>query len=346
MMHIGIIGAGMAGLSCAQFLTEAGHKVRLFDKGRGAGGRMSTRRIATSVGEATFDHGAQYFNVRDAQFRRQTALWRDAGLVAPWPSAGPEAYVGVPTMNAPLRDMANRQSVQWSSLVVNITRREPGWTLFLEAGEAVDVDLVVVATPAEQAGCLLGDVAQQFAARARAAHSAPCWTLMLAFHQTLDVGEDCWRGTDAVGWAARNRAKPGRSGPESWVVQAGPNWSRRYLEADPDWIATTLTEAFCTLIGASLPTVASLSVHRWRYARSGADGAGMMFDPALRLGVCGDWLIGPRVEAAWISGMKLANAIVAPDVREQTSFPPRNAAISDCSTETAFSTPHCSTTRP
>ena len=39
-MRIAIIGAGMAGLSCGQRLAEGGHEVELFDKGRGAGGRV------------------------------------------------------------------------------------------------------------------------------------------------------------------------------------------------------------------------------------------------------------------------------------------------------------------
>jgi predicted NAD/FAD-dependent oxidoreductase len=45
-MRIGIVGAGMAGLSCAEGLANHGHDVVLLDKGRGPGGRMSTRRTA------------------------------------------------------------------------------------------------------------------------------------------------------------------------------------------------------------------------------------------------------------------------------------------------------------
>lgn len=48
-MRIGAIGAGMAGLSCAQALRRQGHAVVLFDKGRGPGGRMSSRRIDTRL---------------------------------------------------------------------------------------------------------------------------------------------------------------------------------------------------------------------------------------------------------------------------------------------------------
>jgi predicted NAD/FAD-dependent oxidoreductase len=78
-MRIGIIGAGMAGLSCAQALRDQGHHPVLFDKGRGPGGRMSTRRIDTPLDEAAFDHGAQYLTARDPAFVAQVDRWAQAG---------------------------------------------------------------------------------------------------------------------------------------------------------------------------------------------------------------------------------------------------------------------------
>ena len=54
-----IIGAGLAGLSCAQALLLAGHTVHVFDKSRGPSGRMSTRRAEGAAGPWQCDHGAQ-----------------------------------------------------------------------------------------------------------------------------------------------------------------------------------------------------------------------------------------------------------------------------------------------
>ncbi|OYX00993.1 MAG: deoxyribodipyrimidine photolyase, partial [Caulobacter vibrioides] len=85
-MKIAIIGAGMAGLSCAQALSAAGHAVQVLDKGRGPGGRMSTRRIKTPQGQVSFDHGAQFFTVRDPEFAARAAAWQAAGVAAPWPA--------------------------------------------------------------------------------------------------------------------------------------------------------------------------------------------------------------------------------------------------------------------
>lgn len=308
-MRIGIVGAGMAGLACAEGLTSQGHDVLLFDKGRGPGGRMSTRRIPTSAGEAWFDHGAQYFTVRDDAFRRRVDAWISEGVVAPWPSAGSEAYVGIPGMNSPVRLMSEEQPVQWSTLVTRIENFGRGWRLVLDRGDAVDLDMAVFATPAEQAGTLLASVAPDLAARARATPSEPCWTVMLAFPEAVAVAQNCWRGDETIEWAARNTSKPGRIGPESWVVQANPVWSRIHVEADPEWVAATLKSALSNMLGVVLPPVAGESCHRWRYARSGGEGSGAIFDPDRHLGICGDWLIGPRVEAAWLSGKALAEQI-------------------------------------
>ena len=310
-MRIGIVGAGLAGLACAESLASQSHDVMLFDKGRGPGGRMSSRRIPTAVGEANFDHGAQYFTVRESAFRRRVDAWISEGTVAIWPSAGSKAYVGVPTMNAPVRQMANIQSVRWTTLVTRVERRGHGWQLVFEKDAAICVDLVIVATPAEQASALLESVAPELAARARTVPSEPCWTVMVAFSQAIAVAQDCWRSEGIIGWAARNNSKPGRTGPESWVLQASPHWSRAHIEEDPQWVAATLKDALSSLLGVALPISIGESIHRWRFARSGTEGSGAIFDSVRRLGVCGDWLIGPRVEAAWLSGTELAQQIVA-----------------------------------
>ncbi len=99
---VGIIGAGMAGLACATRLADAGFAVTAFDKGRGPGGRMATRRAEVEGRTVRFDHGAQYFTARDPAFADQVTRWQADGIVARWPAAGDDAWVGTPGMNAPL----------------------------------------------------------------------------------------------------------------------------------------------------------------------------------------------------------------------------------------------------
>ena len=133
--------------------------------------------------------------------------------------------------------------------------------------------------------------------------------VMAAFEQRLPSEQDSIRHHGAIGWAARNNAKPGRGSAECWVVQASPDWSRTHLEDEATAVETALLDQLANAIGAPLPPRLAISAHRWRFARSGAAGKEVLWDAQQRIGVCGDWLIGPRVEAAYLSGRILAETV-------------------------------------
>lgn len=307
-MKIGIIGAGLAGLSAADGLARAGHQVALFDKARGPGGRMSTRRVETAQGMAFFDHGAQYFTARDAEFSAEVARWEAAGAAARWPAAGEDAWVGTPGMNGIVKALAAEHDVRWNCRIESIVRDDALWRL-VHAEGLETADAVIVAVPAEQVADLVAAHRGEWADLAQATRSQPCWTVMAAFDAPVALGADSLRSIGAIGWAARNSAKPGRQGPESWVVQGSPDWSATHLEDDADAVIAHLLAELADAVGGGLPGVLAVQAHRWRYALSGAAGRTAMWDDGVRLGLCGDWLIGPRIENAWLSGRALAGLV-------------------------------------
>jgi len=309
-MKFGIIGAGMAGLACADVLKAADHSVSLFDKGRGPGGRMSTRRLQTSLGEVTIDHGAQYFTARDPGFRKLVDTWSDLEIAALWTAAGPDAWVGIPGMNAIVKQMASAHRVAWGHLVIGATLRNGSWWLMSERGEIGPFDAVVLAIPAEQAAPILALHDFVMARIALMARSQPCWTGMFVFDRPLDGLPSVIRNRADIAWATRNSAKPGRPVPEAWVVQASAAWSSERLEYAPDRIAELLLEILAGIAGSVVPQPVVASAHRWRYALSAGTGDGALWNPDLKLGVCGDWLLGPRVECAWLSGQMLARLCI------------------------------------
>ena len=308
-MRIAIVGAGMAGLSCGQRLSRLGHEVRLFDKGRGPGGRMATRRMEDGGTTLHFDHGAQYFTARDPRFVEQVAHWEASGVAARWAAAGDDAWVGTPAMNAPLKAMAGELGVQFGTRIEQLVRDGEGWQIDGEGAPDARFDAVLVAVPAEQAGPLLQPHAPAMATLADQTASDPCWTLMAGFEAPLALVQDTLRQRGPIGWAARNNAKPGRASEECWVIQASPEWSRAHLEEDAETVAAALLAELAEANGGPLPRQLGATAHRWRFARSGTAGEEALWDAEQRIGVCGDWLIGPRVEAAYMSGLLLAEAV-------------------------------------
>uniref|UniRef100_UPI0022EB489F NAD(P)/FAD-dependent oxidoreductase n=1 Tax=Falsiroseomonas oryzae TaxID=2766473 RepID=UPI0022EB489F len=174
-------------------------------------------------------------------------------------------------------------------------------------------DAVVLAVPAPQAAALLARPAPHLKRVLDMVRMAPCWTLMVAFAERLNLPDTIRLPGGPIGWAARDSSKPGRNHTnECWVVQAGPEWSRENLELTAAEAATGLLAAFAALNGGSLPEPIHAAAHRWRYALvETALGAPCLWDPARGLGACGDWCVGARAEAAVESGAALAGVIAS-----------------------------------
>ena len=335
--HIAIIGAGMAGIACARTLVQAGHRVTVFEKSRGLGGRMSTRQTVFGG----FDHGTQYFTVRDERFA--LALATVPQTVRPWSANAvrvldPQGrmveaalptreahHVATPGMNAlvsrwaePLADV-----VHLETRVVKIERDalKQGWQLrTTSADDSQHVyggfDVVLSAIPANQLSDLLraSSLAQPWQHALGQVQTAPCWTLMLAFPQAMQAGMSSlgpqWnvaRSTHhRISWVARESSKPGRSPIERWTVQASPAWSQEHLNDAPERIIDKMIKGFAEVTGIrAVP--AHAQVHRWLYAQTLKPlGQSHLWDAKQGLGACGDWCLGHRVENAFISGLELA----------------------------------------
>lgn len=305
-----IIGAGMAGLTAASRLTAAGHDVTLFDKSRGLGGRMATRRVEGY----SFDHGAQYFTAKGPDFRAQIADWQTHGATAEWFEG---AHVGTPGMTAPARDLAsNLGTIVTSCQVTALARDARGWTISDPSGplDHPPFDAVVLAIPAPQAVPLAASAGVTLPGLSEARY-APCWALMLVLPAAVQ-GLDDWSKPDdgTIAWIARNSTKPGRDAAiETIVVHATPKWSTDNLELSPDQARDLLMQRFRMLTGVSGDPLYA-TAHRWRFALVETPaGHPCLWDARARLGACGDWCLGARVEAAFDSGRAMAEVLLATD---------------------------------
>lgn len=331
--RVAIIGAGIAGATCAHVLQAASHSVHVIDKSRGAGGRMATKRLQWTdaqgaTRQARIDHGAPGFAAEDPAFRDFVrAALGPAGLSAwtptpkpgscPLPDAGP-LHLPQPDMPALCRALLQGMDVTWSFQVDRLLRDANGWQLEA-AGTRLPghYDRLVLALPPAQAAPLLAPHAPGWAARAAQAVMEPCWTLMgVAQRPAKDGAWDLVQPDQGLlAWAMRADARPGRAAPADeahWVAHANPAWSRAHLEQPADWVQAQLAAALEACVGEPIAWKHA-TVHRWRYARPGAPRAAgdtpWWWDPALGLGVCGDFLGGAGVEDAWRSGRGLAAAV-------------------------------------
>jgi predicted NAD/FAD-dependent oxidoreductase len=320
--RIAVIGAGLAGLSCATALQQAGLEVSVFEKSRGPAGRMATRRRD----DWQCDHGAQYFTARHPDFRDEVARWRRAGVAAPWaprlqalegatirePDPRVERFVGIPRMTSPARLLAETLAVTPDTTIQRMQREADGWQLSSAERGGMDdrFDAVLLAVPSPQAEPLLRQPAPELAALAGSAVMRGCWAMMLRLAEPAGLPFDAaFVNHGPLSWVARNNSKPGRSAQETWLLHAGAQWSEAHLEQDADSVAAAMLEAFVELGG---PAPQAWTAHRWRYATPDpALGIGCAWDAGIGVGLCGDWLSGGRVEGAWLSGRELAQRVLS-----------------------------------
>lgn len=319
-MKVAVVGAGIAGLACAREVQLAGAHVTVFEKSRGSGGRLATRRADPYA----FDHGAQYFTVRDERFAEQVTRWQGARAAAEFtgsvvslrsgratPTGPHRRFVGVPGMSAIGRLLAEGLDVQHERAVTALAPRGSAWDVVGEHGHLLGTyDRVVAAVPAPQAVPLLAPSAS-LATLAKSCTMSPCWAVMAAFEHPLPLDWDAAFVEDApLAWIMRNGSKPGRPAPECWVLHAAPGWTREHLEQDKSVVPAPLLDVFAQVTGVTTPPVHAVA-HRWRYALPEEPlTLPYLLDEALGLAACGDWCGGPRVEGAWLSGHTLGRTLV------------------------------------
>lgn len=323
--RVAVVGAGIAGLTCATSLMFSAGRVQVFERALHPGGRTAGYRERGFE----FDLGAQYFTVRDELFQASVEGWLSERVVAPWRGwcveleAGnfmarddEQRYVAVPNMGGLAAHLAGLCEVRYGCEVRRLERGPEGLALYDALGEDLGrYDLVVFAAPPQQVRPMVAGLSPRLDAVLGGVAMTSCWALMLGFERPLSVPFDAaYIMNSPLSWAARNNSKPGRRDREAWVVHAAPEWSEAHARLSPEQAAETLLEAFGEALGGLEQRPVFKRARRWAQAApiSGLDRP-YLLDPDNGVALCGDWCVAPRIEGAFLSGLALAHRLTEED---------------------------------
>ncbi len=321
MISIAIVGAGIAGVIIAEKLSPFA-KITLFEKSRGFGGRVATRRVK----HLHFDHGAQFFTARTTAFANYLRPLLETGLVQEWQpkivtlERGKKPfkrkwfephYVAVPTMPSLARYAARDVSTLLNTKVSQLSYSAGKWTITDTAqNNWQPFDWVVLAIPPNQARELLQDSTSLVAELDRPKLSA-CYALLLGFqeHQSLNFEAAIVRDSP-LSLIANNATKPGRDSVFSIVLHSDNYWADSQLETAEAEVRKVLLDELAELTDLDLTKLDYCALHRWRYARvEQALNESFLLDEEKHIATCGDWCLGNRVEDAFTSGWGLATRL-------------------------------------
>jgi predicted NAD/FAD-dependent oxidoreductase len=314
-----VVGAGIAGLTAAGSLAPSCDVVVL-DKGRGVGGRLATRRI----GDATFDHGAQFITTHTPAFAEVVAGWERAGVAQPWfrgrigpdGTSDPDGHIrfrGVATMNAIAKHLAQGLDVRVASLVCALEPVEAGWSVCLENGSCLHAEAVVLTAPVPQALALMaaGGIAVSPAdgQALEAIRYEPCLAVMAALDgpSGLDHPGAVDPSAGPIDWIADNQRK-GVSTTAAVTLHATAEFSRTHWDASDEVVIAELLRSASL---ASRPLEGQVQVQRWRFARPTTihPDRSLTVDGVPPLVLAGDAFGGAKVEGAALSGVAAARTV-------------------------------------
>jgi len=308
---IAVVGAGIAGLLLARKLKAKGADVVVFEKSRGLGGRLATKR----VGDAVFDQGAQYFTAKSERFSALVAEWQAKEVVTPWPGASAHRWIAKPSMNALGKFLGEGLDVRREAKILSVRREFGVWELEIENQASWRAGRLVLTAPVPQSLALLkaGEVElyKAWAGGLAALTYHPCLALLVTLGGASAVPAEGVALTEGpVRWIADNSKKGIAPGVAAAVtVHLNSEFAAEHYGKTEVELAPLVLPGIERWLGAP---VVGVALHRWKFSEPTATySEPCVWRPELGLGLAGDAFGGPRVEGAALSGLALADKMTA-----------------------------------
>ena len=313
MLDAIVVGAGMAGLTAAQALQDAGRSVVVVEQGATVGGRLATHFAGAGRG----DSGAQFFTTRSPEMRAAVAAWSADGAVEVWcrgfgTTDGHPRFAGTGGMATLAAYLARDVDVHLGAPVRHISPGAGSWQLgSLEARSVIvtvpgtaGLDMVDPALPLDPA----------VVAAVRTLSFHPTLALLVATPQGPSVPEPGGvQLADDPTWSfvADNRRKGVSATPVVTLHARHDVSARRFDEAEAT-LVPSLLDAAAPWIGAG--PVDEVRLVRWADAAPRStltERCVVLARTPGPLVLSGDAYGGPKVEGAYLSGLAAAATVMA-----------------------------------
>jgi len=337
-MVIGIIGAGIAGLTAGRLLANAGHDVTIFEKSRGFGGRMATRYAGDDL-ELKLDHGVSYFSANSPEFQQFTAELLEKKIIKLWgndfkfwdgeklidrnPNQQDRAtFTATDGMNSIGKYLSRWVDVKNSERVGGLThigenrRKKRSWMINLQSRETFGADAVIIATPAPQAYGILNTTTDEVSTLKMIrdideVFYNPSYSLMLGYGNS-EIPD--WDGihckNSSIRFISNEASKHDGDKDCRLVVHSTDVFARKHRHSDEETVKKALLSELSEIAGGWTVTPEWSQLHFWRFSQPAKSLKRPYFEMEIEetpLALIGDYFEGSDIDAAYRSGYKLAN---------------------------------------
>ena len=316
-----VIGSGISGATIANLLSKK-NSVVLFDKARGIGGRASFKRVKDKIG---FDHGTQYFSPKTKEFKRFTNTLIKKRILKIW--GGKHIFlnskkkenkkhikvIGKNGNNDISKHLLKKISCNFQTELKKIYYKNKFWYLEFNDGKIRSFKSIILTCPFPQ----LKKLAKKFIDNSfinKPLKMDANITTMIAIKKGRRSNSSYFFDDEILGWAGNeNSKKRFRSRYDLWTLQSTFKWANKKINQNKKYKkenSKIMIEKFFKLSNISKSKIIYSLNHGWKYSSNSKPlRMKSYWDPLKKIGVCGDWFIGPRLESGWISARDLFKKI-------------------------------------
>jgi renalase len=313
-----IIGSGISGATIAYVLSKK-YSLDVYDKARGAGGRSSNKKFNKNE---SFDHGVQYISPKSALFKRFINNLIKKKIVKKWP--GKHIFlntdkkedkkhlkiIGNKGNNSISKYLLKNISCTFNSELIKISNKNKVWKLDFSNGTKRFYKSLILTCPFPQLKKLSKKYIKHSFIKQKIKMDANI-TVMLVTKKTRPSISSYFFSDPILGWAAyENSKKRFKSDYDLWTLQSTYNWANKVInknKVNKQDNSKILINKFFELTNLKKNKIFHIQNHGWKYSSNSKPlNIKSYWNSSIRLGVCADWFVGPRLEDGWLSAKNLS----------------------------------------
>ena len=324
MQNVAVIGAGITGITLANLLQK---KVNLtvFEKSRGVGGRMATRRAEPYQ----FNHGTQYFKIENKEFKDFLQPLILNKIIKPLEANQIEIlnkevikrtkiynkqyFTAESKMNSVVKYLINNNlSIKLLCKIEKIIKENDKWFL-IDSGQVSfgPYDWLIITIPPNQAKEILYnnfkflDIIKKIKMRS-------CYSLMLGFDKFGEFDFDTALFLDEeVQWLSIRKIILENKEYYNLLINSSYNFAEQNINGSKDKISDHLIKQVSDILKCKLNNYEHKALHFWKYAMSEKNNnLGSLLDEDFKIIVCGDWCMNGKVEGGFLSAKDAVNKLL------------------------------------
>ena len=324
MKNVAVIGAGITGITLANLLQKK-FNLTVFEKSRGVGGRMATRRAEPYQ----FNHGAQYFKIENKEFKDFLQPLILNKIIKPLEANQIEIlnkevikrtkiykkqyFTAESKMNSVVKYLINNNfSIKLLCKIEKIIKENDKW-IVIDSGQVSygPYDWLIITIPPNQAKEILYnnfkllDIIKKIKMRS-------CYSLMLGFDkfEEFDFDTALFLNED-VQWLSIRKIILENKEYYNLLINSSYNFAEQNINCSKDKISDHLIKQVSDILKCKLNNYEHKALHFWKYAMSEKNNSlGSLLDEDFKIIVCGDWCMNGKVEGGFLSAKDAVNKLL------------------------------------